>query len=217
MNIKRLRILGSNYIGLFSIANDNLCFVPRNIDSDSTKIIEETLLVKVVKTSIYESSLLAVFAKMNNKYAYLPSFASPKEIEEVEKEIQVRIIDTEHALGNLIEVNDEFGVLSTLLREKEVAQISKGGLKIMQTNIGQINTVGSALLIANKGFAINPNASREEVKRIQDLLHVRGGAATANTGDGFIRNCVIANSKGMVVGEATTGHEINRIEEALEE
>ena len=55
-----------------------------------------------------------------------------------------------------------------------------------------------------------------KVKKIQETLNIRGGSATANTGDSFVRNSVIANEKGFIVGDQTTGHELNRIEEALE-
>ena len=102
MNIKKTRILGSDYVGLFSITNESLCFVPAGIESATAKIIEKTLNVKTVQTSIYDSSLLAVFAKMNNKEIFLPKFANPKEIELIEKEIKVPA--------------DAKGVLDVLLR-----------------------------------------------------------------------------------------------------
>jgi translation initiation factor 6 (eIF-6) len=127
MDIKKVRILGSDYVGLFAITNDNLCFVPKSIADNTLKTIEETLNVKAVKTLIYDSSLLAVFAKMNNKEIYLPSFALPREIEEIEKEIKVKIIETERAIGNLIAVNDKNAILSNTL-DKEIDQID---LKIL--------------------------------------------------------------------------------------
>lgn len=78
MQLKKLKVLGSNYIGLFTITNDNICFVPNSIDERALKTIEETLDVKTIKTNIYDSSLLAVFAKMNNKEIILPSFILKK-------------------------------------------------------------------------------------------------------------------------------------------
>lgn len=215
MNIKKTKILGSTYIGLFAIANDKLCFAPKSIEEKASKLIEDTLGVKVVKTNIYDSSLLAVFGKMNNKKIFLPSFVSSREIETIEKEIKVEILNTEHALGNLIEINDTHAILSKTLSPKEISVFEKENLKIIQTNIAKTDAVGSAIVITNKGFVINPNATEEEVKNIQGLLNIKGGASTANTGDKLIRNSIIANSKGAIVGELTTGHEMNRIDEAL--
>jgi translation initiation factor 6 len=212
MDIKKVRILGSDYVGLFAITNDNLCFVPKSIADNTLKTIEETLNVKAVKTLIYDSSLLAVFAKMNNKEIYLPSFALPREIEEIEKEIKVKIIETERAIGNLIAVNDKNAILSNTL-DKEIDQID---LKILQTNLAKTDAVGSSLVLTNKGFLVNPNSTDEEIKKLQETLNINGGSSTANTGDAFIRTSIIANSTGAIVGEKTTGHEMNRIDEALE-
>ena len=78
MNIERMKIMGSAYVGLFAITNDNLCFLPSSISEKEEKLVSQTLQVKTIKTNIYSSPLLAVFAKMNNKYAYLPNFDQKK-------------------------------------------------------------------------------------------------------------------------------------------
>lgn len=216
MRIKRINIMGSNYIGLFGITNDTLCFLPNNIDDDSKKNIEDTLDVKAVTTNLYESSLLSVFAKMNNKKVFLPNYALSKEIETIEKEIKIKIIDTQSALGNLIELNDYKSIISESLEKSQIKEIQKEGIETLVTNIANTNAIGSAIVLTNKNFIINPNSKAEEIKKIQEFLKMQGGASTANTGDAFIRNSILANKTGFVVGEATTGHEINRIDEALE-
>ena len=215
MNIKKLKLLGSNYIGLFAITNDKLCFVPRTIEAKTVKEIEKNLDVKVVKAGIYNSSLLAVFSKMNNKEIFLPSYADGKEIEQIEKEIKVRVIHTEHALGNLMELNDSRAILSKTLSANDVKQINTSDLDTIQTNIAKTDAIGSSILITNKAFLISTNASMEEIKKIEQELNIMGGSSTANTGDAFIRNSVLANINGVLIGEQTTGHEIARIDEAL--
>ncbi|MDD3083598.1 MAG: translation initiation factor IF-6 [Candidatus ainarchaeum sp.] len=215
MQLKRIKILGSNYIGLFAIANDKLCFVPNSIEEKIEKEIERILNVKTIKTSIYDSALIAVFAKMNNKEIILPNFVTNREINEIEKEIKVRLIETEHALGNLIEINDKNAIISKTLNENDIKQLKKTKLKILQTNLAKTDAIGSSIIITNKAFLISPNATKEEVKKVQDSLNIKGGASTANTGDSFIRNSIIANKNGILVGEQTTGHEMNRIEEVL--
>lgn len=215
MDISRIRLMGSTYVGLFGVTNDNLCFLPESVEEKAVKIIESTLGVKTAKISIYASSLLAVFAKMNNKHIYLPSFASPHEIEMIEKEIKVKVIHTEHALGNMIEMNDNGAIVSRTLPKKAVEEIQKTGLNVAQTNIARTDIVGSCIVATNKGFVVHPNISIEEAKILEETFLVKGGSSTANTGDAFIRNSVIANKKGIIMGEGTSPHEINRIEEAL--
>ncbi|MBT4870123.1 MAG: translation initiation factor IF-6 [Candidatus Diapherotrites archaeon] len=216
MKVSKTRILGSSYVGLFGLTNNELCIVARGTDAKVKKDIEEVLDVKTIEAGIYDSNLLAVFAKMNNKEVYLPSYALGREIEAIEKEIKVKIIQTEQALGNLLEVNDTHAVVSKTLQAQSIEALQSNGLKILQENIAQTDAIGSSLLLLNNSFVINPNATEEEVKKIQETLNIRGGSATANTGDSFVRNSVIANEKGFIVGDQTTGHELNRIEEALE-
>jgi translation initiation factor 6 len=216
MKMLRTKIMGSSYVGLFCITNDKLCFVPKGIDEQAIKEIEKTLNVKTIKTTIYDSSLLAIFGKMNNKQIFLPAQTNPKEIETIEKEIKVKLLDTETALGNLIAVNDFGAIISKTLNTEITQEIEKTGLIITHTNIAKTDVVGSSILATSKGFVMNPNSSEDEVKKVQQTLNVKGGFSTANTGDVFISNSVIANAHGAITGDLTTGHELNRIDEALE-
>ena len=216
MKVSKTRILGSSYVGLFAITNNKLCITARGTAPKTKKGIEEALDVKVVEAGIYDSNLLAVFAKMNNKSAYVPSYALDREVEEIEKEIKVHVVQTEQALGNLSEVNDTYAIVSNTLKQNAVNSFKESGLEILQQNIAKTDAIGSSLLLLNNSFLISPNATEEEVKKIQETLNIKGGASTANTGDSFVRNSVLANEVGFVVGDQTTGHELNRIEEALE-
>jgi translation initiation factor 6 len=215
MEIARIRLLGSTYVGLFGITNDKLAFVPPSIEDRALKTVEQTLNVKAVKANIYGSSLLAVFSKMNNKHIYLPSYVHPKELEIIEKEIKARVIPTENALGNLIELNDNGAIISKTLSKKVADEIKKSGLEVAQTNIAKTDIVGSSIAATNKGFVVNPNVAKEEAALLEKVFGVKGGSSTANMGDSFIRNSIIANTNGIIMGENTTPHEINRIEEAL--
>ncbi|MFA5357453.1 MAG: translation initiation factor IF-6 [archaeon] len=215
MKVDTMKILGSPYVGLFAVANDNICLVPNGIRDEEIKKIEETLEVKTIKISFYESSLLSVFGCMNNKKIFLPANVAPRETEQIEKEIKVEIINTQNALGNLVAVNDFGAIISKTLTSEVAKQIKASGLNVAQTNIAEREVVGSAIAATSNAFVMNPNASKEEVKKVQETLNVKGGFATANSGDALIRNSIVANSKGFVAGSLTTGHELNRIEESL--
>lgn len=217
MEMMKAKILGSNYVGLFGVCNDELCILPAQIDKKTEERIIQTLGVKIIKMNIYGSALIAAFVKMNNKYLFVPRFVDTKEIEQLEKEIKVKVLDTDGALGNLIELNDTGAIVSKALDKKAVEELKKSGLAIEQMNLSKTEVTGSAIVATNSGFLVNPNITKEEAKKIEETLGVKGGAATANTGDYFVRNSVLANKKGILVGEGTTPFEMNKIEEALEE
>jgi translation initiation factor 6 len=215
MKIETMKILGSPYVGLFAVANDSICLVPNGIREQEAKKIEEALEVKTIKMTLYESSLLSVFGCMNNKKIFLPRNVEAKEVEEIEKELKVEMINTKNALGNLVAVNDFGAIISKTLPSEVAKQMKASGLNITQMNIAEREVVGSAIAATSRAFVMNPNASKEEVKKVQETLNVKGGFSTANSGDALVRNSIIANSKGFVAGSLTTGHELNRIEEAL--
>ena len=169
MNVAKTKILGSNYIGLFGITNDNLCFLPERVEERAKKIIAETLDVKVETTNLYSSELLSVFAKMNNKYCILPNFADSKEIEKIEKEIKVKIIKTEQAIGNLIELNDTGALISKTAQKNILEELKKEKLRVHQMNIAKTDAIGSAILTTNKAFVVSPNATKEEIEQIKTL------------------------------------------------
>jgi translation initiation factor 6 len=217
MKVEMLKVLGTPYIGLLALANDKICFVPHGTDQKAARKIEEILGVKAVNVSIYESPLLAVFARMNNKKIFISETAKPREIETIEKEIKVEIVKTENALGNLVALNDFGAIISKTLPGEVAKQFKKSGLNTAHMNVAKAEVVGSSIVATNAGFVMNPNSTKEEVKKVQETLTVKGGFSTANFGDTFVGNSVIANTKGFLAGSLTTGHELNRIEEALGE
>ncbi len=208
--------MGSSYAGLFLVTNDSICFAPKNIDSIAEKKIRETLDVKLIKASIYDSALLAIFAKMNNRVLVLPKSIAKKELEVFEKEIKVKLLSTEQAIGNLLELNDHGALVSKSVTEKVIKELESLKLSVKPCNIAGIETTGSSTLATSKGFVMNQNASKEDAGLAKKVFKVEGGFGTANTGDVYLRNSIIANAKGIVAGDLTTGFELNRIEEALE-
>jgi translation initiation factor 6 len=67
----------------------------------------------------------------------------------------------------------------------------------------------------NKGCFIHRDAKENEIKKIEEILKVKADIGTANFGSPFVGSCFFANSNGAVVGNSTTGPEIDRIYETL--
>ena len=64
---------------------------------------------------------------------------------------------------------------------------------------------------------MHPLADDEELEWIKDVLKIDCiGRGTANKGVTSVGACIIANSKGAIVGGDTTGPELLRIEDALD-
>jgi translation initiation factor 6 len=62
---------------------------------------------------------------------------------------------------------------------------------------------------------LNNRSSEREKERIEKILGFKSEQSTANIGSVSVGLCAIANSSGLVVGDATTGFELARIAGAL--
>lgn len=120
------------------------------------------------------------------------------------------------AIGNLAALNSKGGIISPLMPEAEKKRLENFfGVKFTGMTVAGSDVPGAAIAVTEKGFIVHPNVDEKEFKKIGKIFRVNGAAGTANYGDAFVGNDVIANSKGVVVGAYTSGHELMRIDEGL--
>ena len=96
---------------------------------------------------------------------------------------------------------------------KEIEDIL--GVECVKATIADINTVGSVCRVTNKGAAVDPDATEQDIKLISEVLKVEAMKVTVNHGCKFISPGIIAYSKGALVGDLTTPIEMGKIEDAL--
>ncbi len=207
---------GNQYIGLFGKANDKVAFLPHDVDKALFYSVRERTGVEVVKTSILESNLLGVYMTLSNELAVVPGNILPSEEEILSSYIEVvKIRSRFNAWGNNIVIGKAV-VANPHMNDEEVKAIEDVlGKEVFRRSIAGYSTVGSLVCRNSKGFIVHYKASNEEMEFIERVLGVRGNRATTNMGNGFVSIGVIANSKGYVAGEGTTGIELARIEEGL--
>jgi len=89
------------------------------------------------------------------------------------------------------------------------------GIHLIHSNFSCTELIGSSIVASDKGFIVNPEISQEEFSNLSSLFGVKRKATTANYGDIFVGNDVIANSNAVFVGSYTTAKEIMHIDEGL--
>ena len=126
------------------------------------------------------------------------------------------INDKLNAVGNDILVNDHAALVHPDISEKSIQDI-KEVLKvpIYSGTIGNLKTVGMAAVLTNIGFLCHPKATDEEIRNIENIFNKNVMIGTVNHGSPIIGSGIVANSKGAIIGDRTTGIELGRIEEAL--
>lgn len=207
----------SPFVGIFCIATEKRVFVPAGISKKEEKALAGLFGVEMVKASVANSPLLGVLAAANSRGMLLGSVAEESEERELKQAgIKVKRLEGITAVGNLLAANDSRGVCSSVFSEKAVKGIEGFlGIELARATVAGSDVVGASIVATNKGFLLNKMAQEKEARAIEKHFGVEGMMATANSGDHFVGNSVVANSEAAMAGSATTGFELARIDEGL--
>jgi len=220
MTITRCRINGSTFVGAFVSSTEEYSFVSSSMDSESIKLIENTLHTKTIALDLYDISLLGILIKANKNGILLSNLFDENDVNKIKElnlGINVEILKSNlNALGNDILANDKFAIVNPEYSSEAVKQIRDVlGVEVLSMQIGEFKTVGANNILTNKGLLINNNATDEQMAKINKFVGLNSTRTTANVGSLAIGLSVVANSKGALIGEDTTGFELARITQSL--
>ena len=124
--------------------------------------------------------------------------------------------DVINAAGNDILVNDNGALIHPDIGDHSMKKIGETlGVPVQRGTIASLKTIGMAAVVTNKGCLCHPKVTDEEKKQLEKLFDVNVMIGTVNHGVPMIGSGLIANTKGAIIGNLTTGIEMGRIEEAL--
>lgn len=220
MGILKGSIRGNAYIGAFATSTDDIVLLSHTATKNEETAIESTLDVKAVRCSISGSDLVGIYTVANANGILVPEIAEGYEIERIRKAfpgMNVQVLPGNlNALKNNILANDRIAIINPEYRNDEAKIIGDVlGVEVAKFSIGGFPTVGANNLITNKGLVLNNHASEEETARAKELMG-NVSHSTANLGSSSIGLCAVANSKGLYIGNETTGFELARISQTLE-
>lgn len=218
MPLVQLDLNGSPYVGVFARASDRCVLTPSSVPEAIAAELTRALSVPVVPISAGGANIIGSVIAMNTHGAIVADFVDEAEIAILEKlGLRVaRLSGKFNAAGNNILVNDHGAYVNpdfSPTAQKQVAEILN--VPVERGTLAGIKTVGSAACVTNKGVLCHPKATDEELDLLEKLFKVEADIGTVNHGAPFLGAGIIANGKGAVAGTATTGPELNRIENAL--
>ena len=211
--LKKYAIESKPYIGVFSVATEDLTIIP-NIDNN---VFLEAMETDVIKTTIGGTRVLGSLMCANSNGALVPDITEESEIEPILDYLDVTMVpDQFNALGNNILIND-YGALVHPNIHSETIKALKNNLNVdvERGTIAGVKMIGSVATVTNKGLICHPHTEEKEIKKMENLFDVPVMRTTANHGSAWIGTCLIANTKGAVIGDRTTPIEMGRIEEGL--
>jgi translation initiation factor 6 len=208
---------GVEFVGVYSKANEEHAIVPMDCDPEYLNDVEEALGVKAYRSTIAGTNLLGALIALNSYGAVVTSLASEAEVELLSRFVCVaKVEDKLNAAGNNILVNDSGAIVNPEVEDETMRLIQETlQVEVVRSGIAGHKTVGSACLATKKGVLCHPETTREEFELIKSVLKVPGAIGTLNYGSAMVGSCMIANSKGGVVGYRSTPIELGRVEDAL--
>lgn len=211
-------IFGNPFIGVYCAANENIALFPITTpDKIIDKAREALGLEGAMTTSIDGAHVLGALICMNSKGAISSKFISENELDRIGSEVKItKLPHRLNAAGNNILANDNGALTHPEYNDAALAVISEAlGVPAERGTVAGFKTVGSAAVATNKGVICHPHTSDFEKQQLERVMGVEVRIATANYGTGLLGACLIANSKGALVGEASTPIELGKVEDGL--
>jgi translation initiation factor 6 len=205
-------------VGVFCRANEKIAFIQKGLTKKDKKRISNTLETDLIELSIADASIIGSLLAMNSNGAVVCDLIDKKSYDIiVDQGLNLCVIsDKINAAGNDILVNDNAAIVHPDLKEITIEEIKETfEVPIYRGTIGKLKTVGMAAVVTNKGLLCHPKASDEELTTLKKIFKVDVLIGTVNHGSPIIGSGLIANTKGAIIGNLTTGIEMGRIEEAL--
>lgn len=217
--LKRINLTGNPNLGVYIAVNDDVAIVPHNILESRLEDLKEALDVNIVISSIAGSNLAgALMVGNSNGFVVSPQIFD-KELNAL-KEAGIENIallpDKYTAVGNILAANDNGAIVSPKVSDNAINVIEETlDVDVEKSTIAGYDIIGSLMAVTNKGFLIHKDSNPDEITFVENVFGVEGNIGTVNRGIPLVGACSISNSKGVIVGEDTTGPEMARVEESL--
>lgn len=216
--LKLLELGGNPNVGVYVRATDRFVLYPENATAKESRDLSEALGVPGTRLTIGGSTVIGSLIAANSKGAVVADIALKDDVRKIEtNKLRVsRLAELLNAAGNNILCNDKGALVNPEYSDEAVAVIEKAlGVPVQRGTLATLGTVGMAGVATNRGVLVHPKSTKEEQEAARRLFGVDVMLGTINHGTGLIGAGLAANSTGALIGKASTGVEIARIEDAL--
>ncbi len=217
MPVGRTLFGGSPYLGVFVRANERAAIAPPSLSGALEREIERVLGVSTVRTTVDDSELVGALVAGNSHGFVVGDAVDAAERKAIESIARVTLVRHRlNAMGNNVLANDSGALVHAEFSNDVVAAIGRAlGVPAERGTVAGLATVGMAGVATNKGAVLHPKATAGEAAKVEELLRVPVHRSSANFGVPVVGACLVANSRGVILGRPTTPVEIVHIQEGL--
>ena len=201
-------------VGVYCRANDDIVFLQKQLLKKVKSKITDALGVKLVELTIADSTIIGSLLALNSHGAIVTNVVGTETLNIIKDHgLKVYIIkDVINAAGNDILVNDKGALVHPDIKKHTVKNIEKTlDVPVQKGTIAELKTVGMAAVVTNKGCLCHPKVTEDEKEVLESVFDVPVMIGTVNHGHSMIGSGLVANTKGAIIGNRTTGIEMGRI------
>jgi len=216
--VGRTLVGGSPYLGVYLRVGDRFAIVPNDAPRSVERELSRLLDVRIVRTSVLDCEVVGALVAANSKGIVVGSELDVRERRTLEAIAPLTVVPhRQNAMGNNILVNDAGALVHPEFTDDVVAALRDAlGVPVERGTIAGLGTVGMAGVATNRGVIVHPRATEKEAAHVGELLGAPVHRSTANFGVPIVGACVVANSRGLLVGRPTTPVEVVHLQEGLQ-
>jgi translation initiation factor 6 len=209
---------GSPYLGVYLRVADDFAIVPDDTPRSVERDVTRMLGVRIVRTSILDCQVVGALLAANSNGLVVGGEVDPDERRTLESVAPLTVVaHKQNAMGNNILVNDSGALVHPEFSDDAIDQLRQAlGVPAERGTVAGLGTVGMAGVATNRGVILHPRATEREAARVGEILRVPVHRSTANFGVPIVGACVVANSRGLLVGRPTTPVEVVHLQEGLQ-
>jgi translation initiation factor 6 len=208
---------GSPYLGVYVRASESFAVVPPAVRGPLERDLERVLGVRVVRTNVDDSEVVGALVALNSHGVVVGDELDPVERRALETCAPVTVVrQRQNAMGNNVLANDHGALVHPEMSNEALEAIGRAlAVPTRRGTLAGLGTVGMAGLATNRGAVVHPKTTEHEAALVGELLGVPVHRSTANFGVPIVGACVVANSRGFLIGRPTTPVEIVHLQEGL--
>ncbi len=217
MPVGRTLFGGSPYLGVYLRAAESIALVPPTTNGPTEREVERALGVRLVRSTVAESEVVGSLVALNSRGVVVGDEVDPEERRALEAFGAVSVVrQRQNAMGNNVLANDHGALVHPEFTDAAIAAVADAlGVPVHRGTLAGLGTVGMAGLATNRGAVVHPKTTEREAAALEELLGVPVHRSTANFGVPIVGACVVANSRGLLMGRPTTAVEVAHLQEGL--
>lgn len=218
MPVGRTLYGGSPYLGVYLRASEGAALVPPSAHTPLEREVARILGVRIVRTNVADSEVVGSLVALNSHGVVVGDDLDPGEARALEELGTVSVVrQRQNAMGNNVLANDHGALVHPEFSDLTLAAIEEAlSVPVRRGTLAGLGTVGMAGLATNRGVVVHPKTTEKEAAVVEEVLGVPVHRSTANFGVPIVGACVVANSRGLLIGRPTTAVEIAHLQEGLQ-